>query len=61
MNPKNVLCFSTIFPVKALGRVEESSLGNHGEAEQYPGIQQKENKRLKEIKSNKGIKKTREK
>ena len=37
---ENVLCFSTIFPVKALGRVEESSLGNHGEAERYPGIQQ---------------------
>ena len=34
------MCFSTIFPVKALGRVEESSLGNHGEAERYPGIQQ---------------------
>ena len=55
----NNLCYS--FPnIRALGR-EESSLGNHGEAEQYPGIQQKENKRLKEIKSNKGIKKAREK
>ena len=55
----NTLCYG--FPnIKALGR-EESSLGNHGEAEQYPGIQQKENKRLKEIKSNKGIRKAREK
>ena len=30
--------FPNIFPVKALGR-EQSSLGNHGEAERYPGIQ----------------------
>ena len=30
--------FSKCFPVKALGR-EPSSLGNHGEAERYPGIQ----------------------
>ena len=32
------VCFPNIFPVKALGR-EQSSLGNHGEAERYPGIQ----------------------